>query len=805
MDEGESVTQFFLIIFVHFFESNMDATLPPTPHESKLLCFYCAAHDLSPSELAATFAGGTCVSCGVVVIKQAAGAGSSDDGAASYGIGYKKDSAEFANQNFQRDMQSKGAYLTSLDLATCKALTPKALESAAEHCTGLQLLNLADCVEVNNSSFLSIVARNASTLQLINISVKADLSSLLTDNAVVAMAESCSRLVSLNVACTLISDTGIQAVIKFLPKIEDLQVSGCSGLTDDAFVGLGSNCRNVRTLRLRGCHLITDKTLNEVQALANLTALDLRKCSRITDAGLAPLACLSLQFLDVRGCQRLQDKSVEAIAVSPALNTLFLEDCENLTVFGQQLSSVDAIRAYYLELTSGKLKVAGVAESPLASIRCSEIAAKSPRLVKLTVADAISITDTALRNVGANCPCLQKFDCSGCPLLGAAGVLALGWGCAGLLELKMAHLPLLTDEVLMALAGDAKRVQRELMARLGEESGWGKLALDSHEWDLPEFSRLAEGDVAVSVVRDFTPERIEQELEFRNLVEVEGAAQGDNHHVELFDVLCMRLEEERQLRRLQRATKKPLPSLFERPLEGGGGDDSAGDEGGALESSLERMKSRSLSVLKAADSIRDHISGAISSALPFVNLDRTCLVPDLQLLDVSGCRQISTKGILSISRFCNLKHLACWRLSRATSAGCSSRIVRPGVKGKITEELSKDLREIVENCPDLTNVDFDEVKGLDDKVIEEIANNCAQLRYCDISFAAKVNDASVKLLVEKCPKLVGLKVENATLLTLPEKLKNTPCANEKERKRHTQALKKWFISEGAPNTRALQR
>ena len=97
------------------------------------------------------------------------------------------------------------------------------------------------------------------------------------------------------------------------------------------------------------------------------------------------------------------------------------------------------------------------------------------------------------------------------------------------------------------------------------------------------------------------------------------------------------------------------------------------------------------------------------------------------------------------------------------------------------------------------------MKGLDDKVIEEIANNCAQLRYCDISFAAKVNDASVKLLVEKCPKLVGLKVENATLLTLPEKLKNTPCANEKERKRHTQALKKWFISEGAPNTRALQR
>lgn len=104
---------------------------------------------------------------------------------------------------------------------------------------------------------------------------------------------------------------------------------------------------HLATLRLAGCSLITDRTLQrlaENPTLAvGLVHLNLFNCASITDDGLGYLGKLSsLQYLNVGWCVRITDKGIEAFVrniVSSHLHlenalqlrTLILSKCDNIT------------------------------------------------------------------------------------------------------------------------------------------------------------------------------------------------------------------------------------------------------------------------------------------------------------------------------------------------------------------------------------------------------------------------------------------------------------------------------------------
>ena len=84
-------------------------------------------------------------------------------------------------------------------------------------------------------------------------------------------------------------------------KLEDLDLSNCSQLTNDDLAFIAANFPNLKTLNLEYCHQITDAGLAHLVGMP-LTSLNLWGCDQITDAGLAHLLMLRGQDICAKRC-----------------------------------------------------------------------------------------------------------------------------------------------------------------------------------------------------------------------------------------------------------------------------------------------------------------------------------------------------------------------------------------------------------------------------------------------------------------------------------------------------------------------
>ena len=187
------------------------------------------------------------------------------------------------------------------------------------------------------------------------------------------------QLHSVGLRCSNVTDTGIEHLVKRIPSIYRLEISGCNEITETGLwsclnpkiVSLTINdCINVaddtvgaiaqllpslyelnlqayhvtdaalaffstkqsyslNLLRLHSCWEITNHGIvNIVHSLPNLTVLSLSGCSKITDDGVELIAenLRKLRSLDLSWCPRLTDSSLEYIACDLSqLEELFLD------------------------------------------------------------------------------------------------------------------------------------------------------------------------------------------------------------------------------------------------------------------------------------------------------------------------------------------------------------------------------------------------------------------------------------------------------------------------------------------------
>ena len=187
-----------------------------------------------------------------------------------------------------------------------------------------------------------------------------------TNETCLTLAECCTRLEVLNLSwCKSATAVGVQTVLKSCPKLRDLRVgeirgfdnldvantffetnqlerlvlSGCSDLTDNAFKTMlhGTNPR---------IDLLTDRPIVPPRCLRYL---DLSRCTRLTDRGVAALGyCVpDLEGLVLGGCATLTDQALEPIfASTPKLSHLDLEDLVELTnnLFSNHLAKSECVK-----------------------------------------------------------------------------------------------------------------------------------------------------------------------------------------------------------------------------------------------------------------------------------------------------------------------------------------------------------------------------------------------------------------------------------------------------------------------------
>lgn len=158
-----------------------------------------------------------------------------------------------------------------------------------------------------------------------------------------------------------LTDAVLRPILKQSPKLQRLDISNCSSVTNSTLQVLGVNCQNVRTVCLNDCHWVSvdGLTVLAIQCV-NIESLDLTGCWGVNDEAITLLAmqCKKLQYLslakiygltdyavsilareatsmrhlNIRGCWRLSDDSIRILAeYATNLKALEARECRDIT------------------------------------------------------------------------------------------------------------------------------------------------------------------------------------------------------------------------------------------------------------------------------------------------------------------------------------------------------------------------------------------------------------------------------------------------------------------------------------------
>ncbi|KAJ8319106.1 hypothetical protein KUTeg_004197 [Tegillarca granosa] len=147
------------------------------------------------------------------------------------------------------------------------------------------------------------------------------------------------KIVSLTITdCINVADDTVGAIAQLLPSLYELNLQAYH-VTDSALGFFSAKqSYNMSILRLQSCWEITNHGIvNIVHSLPNLTVLSLSGCSKITDDGVELIAenLRKLRSLDLSWCPRITDASLEYIACDLSqLEELVLDRCSHVTDIG---------------------------------------------------------------------------------------------------------------------------------------------------------------------------------------------------------------------------------------------------------------------------------------------------------------------------------------------------------------------------------------------------------------------------------------------------------------------------------------
>ncbi|KAL2609192.1 hypothetical protein R1flu_027765 [Riccia fluitans] len=202
--------------------------------------------------------------------------------------------------------------ITELSFSWCRKNVSNLVQSLAPKFSKVRVCNLRRCPVADVA--IAAIGKNLHDLRDLDLTG----CTLLTDESLLALATGCTRLEKLNLSgCIGITDVGLVALAKGCSSLRQLNLCGCdnAGL-DYALVALGAGCSELQYLNVGWCDRITDKGVTAVAlGCPDLAVVDLCGCHFITDRSVMVLAdhCPRLRALNLYGCQ-ITDLSMYSLA-----------------------------------------------------------------------------------------------------------------------------------------------------------------------------------------------------------------------------------------------------------------------------------------------------------------------------------------------------------------------------------------------------------------------------------------------------------------------------------------------------------
>ena len=235
-------------------------------------------------------------------------------------------------------------------------------------------------------------------------------------------------LASLGLRQMFVTDAALTPVLG-LRELRSLSLFGCHMITDDVIKILHQSLPALTSLNLAGLHQVSDAGLAELVKIPDLSFLDLSMCFGITDTGLAHMRMLprlqslklvrtqvtdqgmselgivsTLTLLNLCGCYKITDAGMSHLRRLPALASLDLTQCGHITDSGlKEISNLPSLKELVL---CGCFKVS--------QLGLSELARRVSNLSSLNLNDCVQVTDECLASAIRHLSKLEVLSLGNC-------------------------------------------------------------------------------------------------------------------------------------------------------------------------------------------------------------------------------------------------------------------------------------------------------------------------------------------------------------------------------------------------------
>ena len=143
----------------------------------------------------------------------------------------------------------------------------------------------------------------------------------ITDKSIIELAKNCQKLEILSIdRCVKLTDRSLQAIGR-LKNLSSLSANGCLGITD---ISLILGCKKLWSLELKVCRNLSDVSLGKL-SFKNLKFMLINYCDELTDMSLNQITknCPKLTRIAVVGCLKLSGSGlIQAVRNIPKLSHL---------------------------------------------------------------------------------------------------------------------------------------------------------------------------------------------------------------------------------------------------------------------------------------------------------------------------------------------------------------------------------------------------------------------------------------------------------------------------------------------------
>ncbi|PIN13979.1 Leucine rich repeat protein [Handroanthus impetiginosus] len=278
--------------------------------------------------------------------------------------------------------------LQSLDVSYCRKLTDKGLSSVAKGCHDLRALHVAGCRFVTDA-LLSALSMNCNNLEDLGLQGCTNL----TDSGLTVLGEGCKKLKYLDLnKCSNIGDIGISSISTACSSLLlTLKLLDCYKIGDESILSLAKYCKNLETLIIGGCRLLSDVSIMSLASACCSSLKNLRMdwCLNVSDTSVDCIfsLCRKLEVLDIGCCEEVTDAAFDGLGNGDSkvrLKILRISNCPKITVNGisKLLKSCEALE--YLDVRSCP---------HVSEVRCHEAGLQFPGGCKVNFAGSLAEPD----------------------------------------------------------------------------------------------------------------------------------------------------------------------------------------------------------------------------------------------------------------------------------------------------------------------------------------------------------------------------------------------------------------------------